>query len=237
MNMKKIVSAVAVACCVLSVAAEPAFAISHQGLTNIRPADGGTYVGEGLYLDTESSDEGEYKEGQNSVLDAKGFSAVKKIAIAPALYSPKASEPDWKSAMAAIDTAAEELKKNQTLQVITYDEIADKILRMEGEDITKMNRRQATKIFRKYVADYADAYVEFTITNGSKTCDFFVEVRTAGDNHMLYNYKTGVAGFNGRDIAAYTTASKSVFRGISNGKNSADKDATRITGIEWNLNK
>ena len=235
--MKKFLS-VLVAACVMAVCTQPAFAISKAEITNVNPNDNSaTYLGDGLYLIDNGNDDGEYREGKNStIVDAAAFSKVKTIAVAPLLYSPNKNDPSWKEAMDTVLAASNEFNKNGDIIVVSYDDVADKILRTTGQDILSMNRRQATKVFKKYISAYADAYVEFTISVGStRGTDIFAEVNKSGTDNRLYAYKASVGS---RTIEAYANASKNSFKNIENGKKEAEKQAAKVGGgIVWDMNK
>lgn len=236
---KKFLSAL-VAACVMAVCTQPAFAISKAEITNVNPNDNSaTYLGDGLYLIDNGNDDGEYREGKNSTIaDAAAFSKVKTIAVAPLLYTPGKNEPSWKEAMDTILAASTELHKSDDFILVTYEDVADQILRTTGQDILSMNRRQATQVFKKYISTYADAYIEITVSNGSKNMNIFADVNKSGTNARLYNYKAAAAGMNGRTIDVYVTAGKNIFKNIQSAKKEAEKQAAKVGGgVVWDMNK
>lgn len=235
--MKKIICALAAAG-MLIMSSQSAMAVSKGTITYGDPTGHGVYMGEGMYLQKDAVSEDGYAPGNDTVFDAVAFSNVKTVAIAPISYTPNKNEPTVKDTMAILDAAAvDTLSKNAEIKIVTYEEVADKILRETGEDITSMNRRKAMQVYRKYVSRYADAYAEVTISNGSKNMLFFLDVKKADDSKALYNYKESIASYNERQASVYAGACRNMVKAVEQGYKKAIKEANnKKLGIEWNLN-
>ena len=219
----------------LLLTSSSAFALTKGELVTKDPGIGnGAYVGDGFYMINNGVQEGTYVGGKDTILDANGFSDLKVIAIAPLLYSPLKNEPTWEETQKLIEAEVAKLQsENLSFKIISYEEMAEKILKATGQDLSTMHRRQKSEAFKKIVPEFADGYAEITIANGSKNCDFFIDVKKSIGNSTVFSYKTNVAGITGRDTSNYTTAIRGILKAMVSGKKEAAKQKSEDGVIEW----
>lgn len=240
--MKKIICALAAAgFLIVNSQAAMAFSVGHGQITYGDPTGKGVYLGENMYLQKDSVLEDGQTPGNDVVYEAERFAGVKTIAIAPVDYyhdPRKDKEPTWQETSQMIDELAKSEFKNENIQLLTFDEVADRILRETGEDIVNMPPVKRNPIFRKYVSRYADAYATITVPNGSKDMMFSLNITAANDGKLLYKYNEAVASYNGRDNKTFQNASKNVIKAIDQGYKRAIKEAEekKKKGLEWKIN-
>ena len=71
--------------------------------------------------------------------------------------------------------------------IISYNDIADNIMRDTGIDIVSLQDAESRKIYKENIAKYADAYVVVTTANNIKKTQFFFEVFDAKTGELVYN--------------------------------------------------
>lgn len=95
--------------------------------------------------------------------------------------------------------------------VVSYDAVAEGIKAKNNVDITSLDRRQAAKLFKENVGDYADAYVILTVANNSRTT-FFFDVYKAGSNDLLYTYEIRANSSEANTAATYTNLCEQFYK-------------------------
>ena len=113
-------------------------------------------------------------------------------------------------------------------QVVTYDVMAQNILRDRQVDLYKTDRHVGAKVFRDQVAQYADAYVILTVANNSRTA-FFFDVYAAGTNELLYSYQIIADRDDPDDVKTYTEMAQKFYKNfdgsVNEAKNQQEKEA------------
>lgn len=84
---------------------------------------------------------------------------------------------------------------------ISYTLLSDKtviqnIINSTGIDITTLSNRDALKVYKNNIKNYADAYVIFTFANDSRVV-MFADIYDASDNHWICSYQ--IVGGNTED--------------------------------------
>ncbi|SDP48340.1 coenzyme F(420) biosynthesis enzyme [Selenomonas ruminantium] len=120
-----------------------------------------------------------------TVQEGADITAVKRIAVAAPLYMPRDDKAPNKDMLTQIVSDASRVSRSY---VISYDAVAEGIKTATNVDIKSLDRRQAAKVYKENVANYADAYVVLTVANNSRTA-FFFDVFKSGTNELLYTYE------------------------------------------------
>ena len=81
----------------------------------------------------------------------------------------------------------------------------------KGVDLKTLPRRDAAKIFKENVADYADAYIILTVANNSRTT-FFFDVYRSGSNDLLYTYEVRANKSDGNTVATFSSLSEQFYK-------------------------
>lgn len=107
------------------------------------------------------------------------------LAIAlPMHYKTEATEPSTNEfTYIILDSSV----KNTKRTIISYSDIADKIMHDTGIDIISLEDEKSRKIFKENIAKYADAYILVTTANNNKRTQFFFEVFDSKTGELLYN--------------------------------------------------
>ena len=119
-----------------------------------------------------------------TVMEGANIVKIERLAVAAPLYMPLKDTPSMEELARLLNEAAAVSKH----QVVTYDVMAQNILRDRQVDLYKTDRHVGAKVFRDQVAQYADAYVLLTVANNSRTA-FFFDVYETGTNELLYSYQ------------------------------------------------
>ncbi len=125
---------------------------------------------------------------------------VETLAIGAPLYTAKAGVPTLEEYIQILNTSGAKVLKGNT---VTYDTVAQGILRKTGKDVYAMDRRPAKRIFEQNVSDYADAYVVSTVTMSRRTV-FFFDVYRAATNELIYSYEIITESDDPNDVPTYT---------------------------------
>ena len=120
-----------------------------------------------------------------TIQEGADITSVKRIAVAAPLYMPANDKAPSKEVLTQILADASKVSRSY---VISYDAVAEGIKTAANVDIKALDRRQAAKIYKENVANYADAYVVLTVANSSRTT-FFFDVFKVGTNELLYTYE------------------------------------------------
>ncbi|MCR5756386.1 MAG: coenzyme F(420) biosynthesis enzyme [Selenomonas sp.] len=143
-----------------------------------------------------------------TVQEGADLSTVKRIAVAAPLYTPVDEKAPNKEMLTQIVSDASRVSRDY---VISYDAVAEGIRTAINVDIKALDRRQAAKIYKENVANYADAYVVLTVANNSRTT-FFFDVFKAGTNELLYTYEIRANKSEGDTVNTYNNLSEQFYK-------------------------
>jgi hypothetical protein len=93
-------------------------------------------------------------------------------------------------------------------------------------DIKALDRRQAAKIYKENVANYADAYVVLTVANNSRTT-FFFDVFKAGTNELLYTYEIRANKSEGDTVTTFNNLSEQFYKHFDRSADEQLKDNSK----------
>ena len=117
-----------------------------------------------------------------TITDGADLSAIRIIAVGYPRYTPvAATDPSYSHLIQIIHKAG----KVSKCQVLSFDEVADCIRKDKRLNIKTIDEKKAMEEFKKYVDDYADAYLIVWVANNSRT-SFFFDVYKSGTNELLY---------------------------------------------------
>jgi len=123
---------------------------------------------------------------QETVEEGADLTAVKRLAIAmPNYYKVEDSEPHMSDLIRELYNTG---RLTSTIEIVSYDDIAAAIRRNTGIDILSLETPEAEKVYNRYIAQFADAYVITTVTNNAKVPWLFFYVYNAADGKLMYSY-------------------------------------------------
>lgn len=131
---------------------------------------------------------------KTTMQEGADITGIHRLAIAQPLYIQRKEKAPTNQTLAKL---MQEASKRSKTYIVSYNTVADGINSVKSVDILALDRRTAKKIFKENVQDYADAYVELTVANDSRTT-FFFDVYETGTNKLLYTYQME-AGRNDQD--------------------------------------
>ncbi|MGP1585528.1 MAG: coenzyme F(420) biosynthesis enzyme [Schwartzia sp. (in: firmicutes)] len=159
-----------------------------------------------------------------TVIEGAGLVQVERLAVAAPLYMPVNGSPSLEELVRLLNEAAVVSKH----QVVTYDVMAQYILRDRQVDLYQTDRHVGAKVFRDQAAQYADAYVLLTVANNSRTV-FFFDVYKAGTNELLYSYQIIADRDDPDDVKTYTMMAQKFYKNFDwsaeEEKNRQEKEA------------
>lgn len=118
-----------------------------------------------------------------TVYDGEAVSRIKRLAVAyPMYFKAGEKEPELVEFINLISEAGSVSKE---VQVITYDQMIDKIKGDTGIDIKVLPKKDAKRIYEEQVYKFADAYLVITLANNSRA-NMFCEVRIPNTNDTAY---------------------------------------------------
>lgn len=135
-----------------------------------------------------------------TVQEGADLTAVKRIAIASPLYTQVDEKAPNKDMLTQIEYDSSRVSH---AYVVSYDAVAEGVKTATDVDMKALDRRQAAKVFKDNVANYADAYVVLTVANNSRT-QFFFDVYKAGTNELLYTYQIAANRSEDDSVATFT---------------------------------
>lgn len=145
---------------------------------------------------------------QSTIQEGANLTSVKRIAVAAPLYTPVDDKAPNKEMLTQIVADASRVSRSY---VISYDAVAEGVKTATNVDIKSLDRRQAAKVYKENVANYADAYVVLTVANNSRTT-FFFDVFKAGTNELLYTYEIRANKGEGDTVATFTNLSEQFYK-------------------------
>ena len=145
---------------------------------------------------------------QSTLQEGADITGVKRIAVAAPLYTPVDEKAPNKEMLTQIVSDASRVSRSY---VISYDAVADGIKAATNVDIKALDRRQAAKVYKENVANYADAYVVLTVANNSRTT-FFFDVFKAGTNELLYTYEIRANKGEADTVATFNNLSEQFYK-------------------------
>lgn len=161
-----------------------------------------------------------YKE---TIPEGADIAAVKRLAIAlPMHYKVEEAEPTTEEFTKLIFEAS----KVARCYVISYEEVAENILKDTGVDIRQLDDLDSRKVFNENVGKYADAFLTVTTANNSKKVQFFFEVQNAQSRDYIYIF-TSQSGTIGKNSKDYLKACESFFKRFDSAAEKSLKDAKK----------
>ena len=153
-----------------------------------------------------------FAEDKETIEEGADLSTVHRLAIAYPWYFPTGAEnePTLEDVLRLADDAAE-AKSPKNYELLTYTNIVDFIRADYNLDIRALKRQKAEAQFKKYIDQYADAYVLVTVANNSRTC-FFFEVYRVGTGDLLYVFEHTIGRMEHDDIPTYQKCYEQFFR-------------------------
>lgn len=117
------------------------------------------------------------------IAEGADITEINSLALGMPLYYPRGEEgePTMEELIKAMNKASDSTK----LKILSYDEVTARLRQDKNYDFRRFNYRQAARVFRENVGQYADAYVILTVAK-SKQSTFFFDVCKPGTTDILY---------------------------------------------------
>lgn len=138
---------------------------------------------------------------KSAIMEGADITSIHRLALFRPLYVVTNSKAPTLDQLIQIEA---ESAKVTRMYVMGYPTVADNIQQDKGIDILAIDRRQAAKVFKANVENYADAYVILTVANDSRT-SFFFDVYKSGTNELLYTYQIQANRSDDDDAHTYQT--------------------------------
>lgn len=145
---------------------------------------------------------------KTTVQDGADITTIKRLAVAAPRYQQVDSQSPDKTMLTQIIFDASRVSHSY---VASYDTVADGIKTASNVDIKSLDRRQAAKVFKENVGNYADAYVVLTVANSSRTT-FFFDVYKAGSDELLFTYEIRANSNEGNTVATYNNMCEQFYK-------------------------
>lgn len=182
--------------------------------------------------------------GVVEISNPEALLAIQQIAVAPLLYTPNEDEPAWPVINSIMSEASIHIDEKCPVTIVTYDEAAARLATIEGADIALMSRRDATRYFKDHATYTADAYVEATVTNGSKKLDMFFNVYNSATHEIIFTYKEVAPSYSSRQEKTFNNFCKNFYMSINEAvklapkviEDRAEKGSSKYDP-EWNFKK
>lgn len=138
---------------------------------------------------------------------AVDLNSIQTIAVMTPQYSPLPIEPTKEEIENNLKVCGDKIfarvnKKNSTKKILSYDEVAEKILADTKQDIRTMDRRLAARLYRHQIKNYADAFVVLTVANHDpeSTYCFFELYQANGSSAPFFSYRIQAGRFDDNDL-------------------------------------
>lgn len=145
---------------------------------------------------------------KTTVQDGADITTIKRLAVAAPRYQQVDPQSPDKTMLTQIIFDASRVSHSY---VASYDTVADGIKTASNVDIKSLDRRQAAKVFKENVGNYADAYVVLTVANSSRTT-FFFDVYKAGSDELLFTYEIRANSNEGNTVATYNNMCEQFYK-------------------------
>lgn len=145
---------------------------------------------------------------KTTVQDGADITTIKRLAVASPRYHQVDPQSPDKTMLTQIVFDASRVSHSY---VASYDTVAEGIKKASNIDIKTLDRRQAAKVFKENVANYADAYVILTVANSSRTT-FFFDVYRAGSDELLFTYEIRANSNEGNTVATYNNMCEQFYK-------------------------
>ena len=123
---------------------------------------------------------------EEMIEDDADITTIKSIAVAlPNYYKTEDTEPDIYDFIREVYNAG---RFTSSREIISYEDVASSIKRDTGIDIHSLDVVEAEKIYKQYIAKYADSYLIVTVTNSAKRPWLFFYIYNAADSKLMYTY-------------------------------------------------
>lgn len=158
-----------------------------------------------------------------TIQEEADIAAVKRLAIAAPLYQQVGTDAPDKATLTQVVYDASKVSRSY---VISYNEVAAGIKTASNVDIKSLDRRQASKVFKENVANYADAYVVLTVANNNRTT-FFFDVYKVGTNALLYSYEIQANRGEGNNVETFMNLSEQFYKHFDRSAAEQQKDSKK----------
>ena len=133
---------------------------------------------------------------------------VNRLAVGAPLY---VQVEDTSPSLEILTQIVSDASRITRANIVPYDMVVKGIQESKGVDLKTLPRRDAAKIFKENVADYADAYIILTVANNSRTT-FFFDVYRSGSNDLLYTYEVRANKSDGNTVATFSSLSEQFYK-------------------------
>ena len=122
---------------------------------------------------------------KEDITEGAKLDRYQRLAVAlPMHFKSEATEPTLTEFTNIIFDAS---SRNSNRFIISYNDIANNIMRDTGVDIVSLQDEKSRQIYKENIAKYADAYVVVTTANNIQKTQFFFEVFDAKTGELVYN--------------------------------------------------
>ena len=161
---------------------------------------------------------------EETVTKDADIASIKTLAVAlPMHYKVEITEPNPDEFADIVSNAGSRLV---TFNILSYDDVVDKIWDDVKVDIKALNDKESRKIFIDNIAKYADAYVIATSANNNKITQIFFEVRDSKTGDTMYIFNTQSRRYS-KDLKGYTRACEDFYKRFNAVVEKAVKDSRK----------
>ena len=133
---------------------------------------------------------------------------VNRLAVGAPLY---VQVEDTSPSLEILTQVVSDASRITQANIVPYDTVVKGIKEAKGVDLKSLPRRDAAKVFKENVANYADAYIILTVANNSRTT-FFFDVYRSGSNDLLYTYEVRANKSDGNTVATFSKLSEQFYK-------------------------
>lgn len=160
---------------------------------------------------------------KEDVYNAEGLLNIHTIAIARPMYTKvEEIEPTMDELMELVYEASSADKKEK-FKYVSYREVCQGIRVANKIDILRLERHKALKEYKAEIGNYADAYIEVTVSNDTRL-NIFYDVYNAKTHELLYSYRKLTPKTLPRDEALYTEMSQDFYKDFLKAVEKAEND-------------
>jgi len=136
------------------------------------------------------------------------ITSVNRLAVGAPLY---VQVEDTSPSLEILTQVVSDASRITNANIVPYDTVVKGIKEAKGVDLKSLPRRDAAKVFKENVTDYADAYIILTVANNSRTT-FFFDVYRSGSNDLLYTYEVRANKSDGNTVATFSKLSEQFYK-------------------------
>lgn len=169
---------------------------------------------------------------KEDVYNSQGLLDIHTIAIARPMYTKVDEvEPTMDELMELVYEAAGTVDKKEKFKYTSYREVCQGIRVANKIDILRLERHKALKEFKSEIKNYADAYIEVTVSNDTRL-NIFYDVYNAKTHELLYSYRKLTPKTSTRDELLYAEMSqdfyKDFLKAVDKAENEKEKEDKAI---------